>query len=83
MLALVAGCCSQPPKRDQAMRASFMANTPCPINQARSGPCPGYQVDHIEPLCAGGRDHPSNMQWLTIADHQQKTKHDIRRCRQK
>lgn len=82
-LALLAGCCSQPQKRDPAMRASFMANNPCPINQAKRGPCPGYHVDHITPLCAGGADHPNNMQWLTIKAHQDKTRDDIRRCRNK
>jgi hypothetical protein len=24
---------------------------------------PGYVIDHFEPLCAGGADDPSNMQW--------------------
>lgn len=24
---------------------------------------PGYVVDHIIPLCAGGQDDPTNMQW--------------------
>jgi hypothetical protein len=27
---------------------------------------PGYVVDHIIPLCAGGADAPSNMQWQTV-----------------
>ena len=27
---------------------------------------PGYVVDHIVPLCAGGADAPSNMQWQTV-----------------
>ena len=25
---------------------------------------PGYVIDHIIPLCAGGLDAPSNMQWM-------------------
>jgi hypothetical protein len=29
------------------------------------GPCPGRVIDHVKPLCLGGADHPSNMQWLT------------------
>lgn len=28
---------------------------------------PGYVIDHIIPLCAGGADAPSNMQWQELA----------------
>jgi hypothetical protein len=27
--------------------------------------CPGYVVDHIMPLCAGGADDPANMMWMS------------------
>lgn len=30
---------------------------------------PGYEVDHIVPLCAGGADRPENMQLLTKRQH--------------
>lgn len=40
----------------------------------------GYEVDHIVPLCAGGRDAPENMQLLTREQHREKTRHDLRRC---
>lgn len=42
---------------------------------------PGYQVDHIIPLCAGGADTPENMQLLTVEEHQRKTKVDLWLCR--
>ena len=42
---------------------------------------PGYQVDHIIPLCAGGLDTPENMQLLTIEKHREKTRIDVRWCR--
>jgi len=29
---------------------------------------PGFVVDHIIPLCGGGRDAVWNMQWQTVAD---------------
>jgi hypothetical protein len=38
-------------------------------------------VDHRDPLCAGGRDHRSNMQWLSNEDHRFKTLVDVRECR--
>lgn len=41
---------------------------------------PGYEVDHIIPLCAGGKDRPENMQLLTKKQHREKTKEDLRRC---
>ena len=53
----------------------------CPVTRHIKGTCPGYQVDHIEPLCAGGADHRANMQWLTVAEHRAKTRADVRRCR--
>ena len=38
---------------------------------------PGYEVDHIVPLSRGGADKPSNMQWLTIAEHKEKTRREM------
>ena len=43
--------------------------------------CPGFVVDHVEPLCAGGADHPSNMQWQTIEDARRKDADERRACR--
>lgn len=48
--------------------------------QAR-GACPGWQIDHITPLCSGGADRPVNMQWLTVEQHKAKTREDVRICR--
>lgn len=68
--------------RSGAAVAEFKRGNPCPVNGARRGPCPGHQVDHVEPLCAGGADAAHNMQWLTVAAHKQKTRFDVMRCRQ-
>jgi hypothetical protein len=39
----------------------------------------GYQVDHKVPLYAGGKDEPSNMQLLSVKQHQQKTRDDYKK----
>ena len=70
-------------QRSAVERHAFVKTTPCPANDRHRLPCPGYQIDHIEPLCAGGADHRSNMQWLTIEDHKAKTRQDVRSCRAK
>lgn len=67
--------------RSSAAVAAFKRTTPCPVNGATRGACPGYEVDHMEPLCAGGPDTPENMQWLTHHEHRQKTRLDVLRCR--
>ena len=38
---------------------------------------PGYEVDHIVLLARGGADKPSNMQWLTIPAHKEKTRTEL------
>jgi hypothetical protein len=60
---------------------AYRAENPCPSTGKTRGASPGWQVDHPDPLCAGGRDHPSNMQWITVADHKWKTFVDVRECR--
>lgn len=69
--------------RSSAAVAEFKRANPCPVNGATRGPCPGHQVDHIEPLCSGGPDTAANMQWLTIQDHKDKTRFDVMICRQR
>jgi hypothetical protein len=69
------------PERSRALRAEFVRANPCPANGATSGPCPGYQVDHREALICGGRDELGNLQWLTIAEHKEKTRVEVKLCR--
>lgn len=67
--------------RSSAVVAEFKRLHPCPANGAIRGACPGWEVDHIDALCAGGPDTVANMQWLTKQAHAQKTKRDVMRCR--
>lgn len=67
--------------RSSTARTEFKKSNPCPATGRTRLPCPGYQIDHVAPLCAGGADHRSNMQWLTIEAHRAKTRWDVRACR--
>lgn len=54
--------------RSMAERARFMRANPCPASVPhKKTSCPGYVVDHIIALCAGGQDKASNMQYQSIA----------------
>lgn len=68
-------------ERSAAEVLAFKRANPCPSTQLRRGACPGYQVDHVQPLCSGGADAKANMQWLSIEDHRVKTRQDVRVCR--
>ena len=68
-------------QRSSAATSAFKRHSACPANGARAGKCPGYVVDHIRPLCAGGPDTPANMQWQTLADSKIKDREENRECR--
>lgn len=68
------------PARSHAAKAEFQRQNPCPANGERRGKCPGYVIDHVTPLCAGGPDHSSNMQWQTVADAKLKDRDERRMC---
>jgi hypothetical protein len=57
--------CMQP--RCSTPREQFQREHPCPATGKKTGSCPGYVVDHINPLACGGLDTASNMQWQTTA----------------
>jgi hypothetical protein len=80
-LLLALPALAEPIDRSQAEVRAFRAENPCPATGRRSGPCKGWAVDHVKPLCAGGEDKPANMQWIRDADHRFKTLVDVRECR--
>lgn len=66
--------------RSTAARRAFQAQQPCPSTDGRTGPCPGYVVDHVRPLACGGIDAPENMQWQTIAEGKLKDRRELEGC---
>lgn len=83
-LALLPLCvhAAEPIKRDRSQVRAFRAVNPCPATGLTRGACPGWHVDHIRALCAGGEDHPRNLQWITREDHRFKTFLDVKECRE-
>lgn len=64
-LLLVAAEAAAGTPRDPATVRAFRATHPCPLTGKTTGPCNGWVVDHMYPLCAGGTDTVDNMQWQT------------------
>ena len=54
--------------RSAAAKRAFRHHHPCPATGQSRGICPGYVIDHVQPLKRGGRDAPENMQWQTVQD---------------
>jgi hypothetical protein len=61
-------------RRSAAAKHAFERQQPCPSTGRTSGRCPGYVVDHVNPLECGGADSPGNMQWQTVAAGKAKDK---------
>jgi hypothetical protein len=66
-------------KRSAAAKYEFELSHPCPIT-GRPGECPGYVIDHVNPLACGGPDSPSNMQWQTREAAKAKDKWERKGC---
>ena len=68
-------------KRSQSAKVAFKVSHPCPATGARKGPCKGWIIDHVVPLCAGGPDRVSNMQWQEYRESLRKDAEERRLCR--
>lgn len=53
----------------------------CPATGRVQTTCPGYVVDHILPLCAGGPDEVTNMMWQATAASYKKDAMERAICR--
>ena len=67
-------------ERSAAAVREFKRQSPCPATGQPRGACPGWIVDHVVPLCAGGADRPSNMQWQTVAAAKVKDRDERKTC---
>lgn len=80
VLVLLASDADAKQRRSTAAKHRFVKEAPCPATGRASVHCPGYVIDHIEPLCAGGPDRASNMQWQTVSDAKAKDALERRQC---
>ena len=69
--------------RDHAEYSAFRKSAPCPSTSKTTGPCPGWVVDHIVPLCWGGADAPGNMAWEQVRQSYLKDKFEREACAMK
>lgn len=49
--------------RSKKVLSDFAKLQKCPSTGLSKYPCPGYQADHVIPICAGGPDRVENLQW--------------------
>ena len=81
LAALVAQDADAKILRSSSAKAEFKRLQLCPSTGRPRGACPGYIIDHVVPLCAGGPDDPGNMQWQTVEAAKVKDRAERRQCR--
>lgn len=70
-------------ERSREITQAFQREHPCPSTGKPFGACPGWVKDHINPLCNGGPDAVSNLQWQTVEDAKVKDRWERDICRAK
>lgn len=66
--------------RDKKVLRAFVNQQACPATGLHRLPCPGYVIDHINPLACGGPHSVENLQWQTREDAKAKDKWERREC---
>lgn len=62
-------------------RIEFIKANPCPATDKTDLSCPGYTLGYAIPLCAGGSDDISNMQWQRIEEAKDKDNQARQQCK--
>lgn len=85
LIAAMACCCSVSARcyRSSSAKHEFQREHPCPSTGRATGSCPGYIIDHVDPLCHGGADSPRNMQWQDYDSAHAKDKWERNLCAQR
>jgi hypothetical protein len=81
VLLAVCGPADAHTHRSHAVSAAFQHAHPCPSTGLTHGACPGWIKDHIVPLCAGGADAVSNLEWQTTAEAKAKDRLERKECK--
>jgi hypothetical protein len=69
------------PVRSAAAILAFKRANACPSSGAHRGTCPGYVIDHVYPLCAGGADDAANMRYQSQEEARRKDRWERQLCR--
>ena len=68
------------PQADTSQKELFIKRFACPVTGKHSDACPGWVVNYIKPLCAGGADRMTNLQWQTLATAKRKEREAQKMC---
>ena len=68
------------PQADSGQKELFVKKYACPVNGKHTQLCPGWVVNYVKPLCAGGPDRITNLQWQTVATAKRKEREAQKMC---
>ena len=68
------------PQADTRQKELFVKKYACPVNGKHTESCPGWVVNYVKPLCAGGVDRITNLQWQTVATAKRKEREAQKLC---